>query len=163
MAKEKLGWVPPQWNESASICDPRSARDRWVAGGGEQEKASASAKDAVFGCERWWRSGFLHCAAHKSVSGFGRNDGSLFGSRMGSGNGSDNSTSGLCGWWTVCIPPIAKGAMDGAPGRIRSGEESRQRPGRHGGGIETDCSTALLTSSLGRNDGFWEWWRRNYC
>jgi hypothetical protein len=26
----------------------------------------------------WWRSGFLRCAAHKTVIGFGRNDGSWF-------------------------------------------------------------------------------------
>jgi hypothetical protein len=61
------------------------------------------------------RSGFLRCAAHhETASSFGRNDGSLF---EWEGTDNSNNKSGF-GWLTVYIPPIAKGAMDGAPGRL---------------------------------------------
>jgi hypothetical protein len=60
------------------------------------------------------------------AAGFG---GFLFewGTRNRQGN--HTSKSGLYGWLTVCIPPIAKGAMDGAPGPESVGEGTQAEAG----------------------------------
>jgi hypothetical protein len=73
------------------------------------------------------RSGFLRYAAHKSVSSFGRNDdSSVWEKRTSNGNG-------VVDGGTFVIPPIAKCAMDGAPGKekwfafLHTDEEKRSR------------------------------------
>ena len=78
----------------------------------------------VAGRRLGWRSGFLHCAALKSVSGFGRNDGfGALGRRL-------HLTMAEC-------------AMDGAPGL--PGFVARWLG--EGWGREADFSTALLTKA----------------